>query len=78
MQDSRTSIYCNAEQIEVIKRLAGEKTVKDISIIINAGYLKTKREMMRLGLVQDIQEPGGVRIIGEEFFNYANEYNYKF
>ena len=65
------------DQIATIKRLNGTMTITDISVIIKAGFVKTKRKMFELGLITEFTEPIKKEPIGVEFFDYAKEYSYK-
>ena len=77
MHNSRGESVFTEDQIETIKRLTGKKTITEIAGTIKAGFLKTKREMFRLGLVTEFKEPVAKIKIPVEFFDYANEYSYK-
>ena len=77
MQNSTVDNGFTEAQIATIKRLAGTNTITDISRTIKAGFVRTKREMFRLGLISEFNEPAPKEPIPVEFFDYAKEYSYK-
>ena len=77
MHNSTGKDFLSDSQIVELKRLAGTTNITAIARTIKAGFVKTKREMFRLGLISEFNEPAPKEPIPVEFFDYAKEYSYK-
>lgn len=77
MHNSKGELFFSEEQKATIRRLNGKISITEIARTLKCGYIRTKREMFKMGLVSDFKEPAPKEKISVEFFDYANEYSYK-